>query len=53
MSIHGDPKLLFHAVGNLISNAIKYSLLGSPIEVVARQEAAWLVVLLPVESSLD
>jgi two-component system, OmpR family, sensor kinase len=43
-TIHGDPKLLFHAFSNLISNAIKYSPLGSPIDVVARQEAEWLVV---------
>jgi signal transduction histidine kinase len=43
-TIHGDPKLLFHAFSNLISNAIKYSPPGNPIEVVARQEAAWLVV---------
>jgi two-component system, OmpR family, sensor kinase len=43
-TIHGDPKLLFHAFSNLISNAIKYSPPGSPIEVVARQEAAWLAV---------
>jgi two-component system, OmpR family, sensor kinase len=43
-NIHGDPKLLFHAFSNLISNAIKYSPLGSPIEVVARQEAECLVV---------
>ena len=43
-TIHGDPKLLFHAFSNLISNAIKYSPAGSPIEVVARQEPGWLVV---------
>jgi signal transduction histidine kinase len=43
-AIHGDPKLLFHAFSNLISNAIKYSPPGNPIEVVARQEAAWLAV---------
>ena len=43
-TIHGDPKLLFHAFSNLISNAIKYSPPGSPIEMVAQQEAAWLVV---------
>jgi two-component system, OmpR family, sensor kinase len=42
--IEGDGKLLFHAFSNLISNAIKYSPPGSPIEVVARQEAGWLVV---------
>jgi signal transduction histidine kinase len=42
--IRGDPKLLFHAFSNLISNAIKYSPPGSPIEVITRQEADWLVV---------
>jgi two-component system, OmpR family, sensor kinase len=34
----GDPKLLFAAIGNLISNAIKYSRAGSPIQVSARAE---------------
>ena len=43
-TIHGDPKLLFHAFSNLISNAIKYSSVGSPIEVAARLESDWLVV---------
>jgi signal transduction histidine kinase len=43
-TIHGDPKLLFHAFSNLISNAIKYSAPGSPIEVDARQEKGELVV---------
>jgi signal transduction histidine kinase len=43
-SINGDPKLLFHAFSNLISNAIKYSSSGSPIEVVARREQDWMVV---------
>ncbi len=43
-SINGDPKLLFHAFSNLISNAIKYSSRGSPIELVARREQDWLVV---------
>ena len=42
--IKGDPKLLFHAFSNLISNALKYSPPASPIEVVARQEQGWLVV---------
>jgi signal transduction histidine kinase len=42
--IRGDPKLLFHAFSNLISNAIKYSRVGSPVEVVARQESDWLIV---------
>jgi two-component system, OmpR family, sensor kinase len=43
-TIHGDPKLLFYAFSNLISNAVKYSPSGSPIEVSGRQEAAWMVV---------
>jgi two-component system OmpR family sensor kinase len=43
-TIHGDPKLLFHAFSNLISNAIKYSAPGSPIDVDARQEKGELVV---------
>jgi signal transduction histidine kinase len=43
-AIHGDAKLLFHAFSNLISNAVKYSPLGSRIEVAARQEAGWLIV---------
>jgi two-component system, OmpR family, sensor kinase len=42
--ITGDPKLLFHAFSNLISNAIKYSPPASPIEVVARHESGQLVV---------
>jgi two-component system OmpR family sensor kinase len=43
-TIDGDPKLLFHAFSNLISNAIKYSPAGSPVEVVARQEPGRVVV---------
>jgi len=43
-AIHGDPKLLFHAFSNLISNAIKYSPQGGPIEVDARVEPNDLVV---------
>jgi two-component system OmpR family sensor kinase len=43
-TIHGDPKLLFHAFSNLISNAIKYSPPGSPTEVAARWDGNWLVV---------
>jgi signal transduction histidine kinase len=38
-TVYGDPKLLFHAFSNLISNAVKYSPPGSPIEVVARQQS--------------
>src|SRR5260370_15168110 len=45
-TIHGDPKLLFHAFRNLISTAIKYSPSVSPIDVGAPQEAA--SVRLPV-----
>jgi signal transduction histidine kinase len=43
-AIHGDPRLLFHAFSNLVSNAIKYSRSGSPVEVSARRETGWLVV---------
>jgi two-component system OmpR family sensor kinase len=43
-AMHGDPKLLFHAFSNLISNAIKYSPASSPTEVRARGESGWLVV---------
>jgi len=43
-AIIGDPKLLFHAFSNLISNAIKYSRPGSPTEVIARHEGDWLIV---------
>lgn len=43
-TIDGDAKLLFHAFSNLISNAIKYSPAGSPIEVIARTERGRLVV---------
>jgi signal transduction histidine kinase len=43
-AINGDPKLLFHAFSNLISNAIKYSSPGSPIEVSAGAEPGWLVM---------
>ncbi len=43
-TIYGDPKLLFHAFSNLISNAIKYSPASSPTEVRARGEPGWLVV---------
>ena len=43
-TIRGDPKLLFHAFSNLISNAIKYSPSASPTEVRARHEGDWLVV---------
>ncbi len=42
--IHGDPNLLFHAFSNLISNAIKFSPAGSPVEVAAREEPGVVVV---------
>jgi len=42
--IRGDSKLLFHAFSNLISNAIKYSPPGSPVEVSADVEQGWLTV---------
>jgi two-component system OmpR family sensor kinase len=43
-TVSGDATLLFHAVSNLISNAVKYSPQGSPVEVLARQEMGFLVV---------
>jgi signal transduction histidine kinase len=43
-TIMGDPKLLFHAFSNLISNAIKYSPATSPTEVKARMESGRLEV---------
>jgi two-component system, OmpR family, sensor kinase len=43
-TVYGDPKLLFHAFSNLISNAIKYAPTGSPVEAVAYQEHGLLVV---------
>ncbi len=43
-TMHGDPKLLFHAFSNLISNAIKYSPAGSPVEVRTSSEADRFVV---------
>jgi len=42
--IHGDPKLLFHAFSNLVSNAIKYSPEGSPVEISATRDGEELVV---------
>ncbi len=43
-TVNGDPKLLFHAFSNLISNAIKYSPAGSPVEVIVRHEPGHLVI---------
>ncbi len=42
--IHGDPKLLFHAFSNLVSNAIKYSPEGSPVELSAARDGDAIVV---------
>jgi signal transduction histidine kinase len=44
LQMAGDPKLLFQAFSNLVSNAIKYSASGSAVEVSARQEAGMIVV---------
>ena len=43
----GDPRLLFAAVSNLVSNAIKYSSQGSPVEVESRTEGAydWIIAV--------
>jgi len=38
VSIEGDAKLLFAMFSNLISNAVKYSPIGSPVELVARSD---------------
>ncbi len=43
-TVHGDPKLLFHAFSNLISNGIKYSPAGSPVEVRTTAEAGRFVL---------
>jgi signal transduction histidine kinase len=43
-TIFGDPKLLFHAFSNLISNAVKYSASASPVDVTAKQEDGHFVV---------
>ena len=40
----GDPKLLVHAFSNLVSNALKYSGPGAPVEVIAREDDGHLVV---------
>ena len=37
-TMHGDPKLLFALFSNLLSNALKYSAAGSPVEVMARMK---------------
>jgi len=40
----GDPKLLFQAFSNLVSNAIKYSASSSAVEVSAGQDASMIIV---------
>ena len=44
MKLRGDARLLSQAFGNLISNALKYSADGSPIEVIAACEDDAVVV---------
>jgi signal transduction histidine kinase len=41
---YGDPKLLFHAFSNLVSNAIKYSAEGGPVELIAAADGDDFVV---------
>jgi len=40
----GDPKLLYQAFSNLVSNAIKYSPIGKPVQLSASDEKGRLVV---------
>lgn len=42
--IRGDGDLLFLAVSNVLSNAVKYSPAGAHIEVRAREELGWIVL---------
>jgi signal transduction histidine kinase len=42
--IFGDSKLLYQAFSNLLSNALKYSPSGSPVQVTAAGDAGALVV---------
>ena len=44
LQIHGDPKLLSQAFGNLISNAIKYSPAGADVGLRARQTGTETIV---------
>jgi signal transduction histidine kinase len=44
LQMMGDPKLLFQVFSNLVSNAIKYSPSGGPIEINARIESEQVVV---------
>jgi len=43
-SIVGDPKLLYQAFSNLVSNAIKYSAVGKPVQLSAVADKDHLVV---------
>ena len=43
-TIPGDPQLLFHAFSNLVSNALKYSAPGTPVEVSARPDDGHVIV---------
>ncbi len=43
-TIHADPKLLFALFSNLLSNALKYSRRGDPVEVTALRAGGNLVV---------
>ena len=38
-TIHADPKLLFALFSNLLSNALKYSRHGDPVELTAHRES--------------
>jgi two-component system, OmpR family, sensor kinase len=44
LQMTGDPKLLFHAFSNLMSNAIKYSASGSTVEISAGLDAGKVLV---------
>ena len=42
--VRGDSDLLFLAVSNVLSNAVKYSPPGAHIEVRGREESGWVVI---------
>src|SRR5262249_33735122 len=46
LQMMGDPKLLFQLFSNLVSNAIKYSPSGGPVEISAEREAEEVVVVI-------